>query len=304
MTTLTQAPRRVRTHHPIRIWMLGAISATLTLSACADSSTLGPETVNETPETSARPGQPSPSPEGRTSSSASATPPGAPLPLQATPRTYLVRLTWRAPESTAPASTYEVLRDGVLIKELGAGRTSFIDRDVVPGRSYAYALRAVSHLGAKSNIARVRTRTTTPPNSKARLAGLYEARLTRTGYYGWDSVGGKRSRTLLDFSARCRQGPCNVTFQETVRDGLLIDGWSGRLERTRAVYRGTFKDTFGTCNFSPATANYVLRLRVVKARFTEGSRRATRLKGTLTVQNPPQRGCGAAGVTYDVTANR
>lgn len=111
-------------------------------------------------------------------------PPKPPASFQATPATSsasasTVLLTWLPPPGAQGKLTYKIERDGVLVGM--TDRTSFTDREAVPGRDYTYRIVAIDQANRPSTPIEKRVTTpafvdTTPP----KITSLFGSDVTST----------------------------------------------------------------------------------------------------------------------------
>lgn len=221
-------------------------------------------------------------------------PPGLPQRFAATARTCVppecdywrttVALTWEAPAEGGAVTAYRVFRNGRPLRSVSGSEQSYVDRGLIPGLEYRYAIQAVGEAGSSSRSEPVAAKPPIPAVGEARLDGVFKvvatvrsAGLLKT-LIGIDDPGaGDQTALIWPIKASCpaAQGACGAKWRR--KDPPLDRNggtYSGKVV-TREAQCGGSEDRF------PAT-NY-LSLRVTKAEIQGFILVAMAFEGTLEV---------------------
>jgi len=225
--------------------------------------------------------------------------PPAPRKVVASAQPFAVRLSWLPPASGS-IHVFVVLRDG---RELAAVRAhSYVDRTVLPGTTYHYAVESLSSDEVLSVPVVVQQRPPLPPAASAQVEGDFDVRLHVV------QSSGVRLRTQSPaerwrLTPPCSQGAACGRLQ--LQD-LVYPSVAGRLSLVHAAYRGVIGGYHGfTCGSPDVHVRSVMTVSFVPsgAGVVDGAWSATRLRGTLReVASAPSGNCSTARILYSFTA--
>ncbi len=126
----------------------GSTTSEASSSSTTDTTTATSSTTDTTTSTSSSPSSSSPSSSTSTTIDDPLQPPGS-LSATAGADDTSVSLTWTAPETGPDPDGYRLTRNGTLLREVAANRTTFTDRNLDPG-TYTYTVRAIDDDGGSS----------------------------------------------------------------------------------------------------------------------------------------------------------
>jgi hypothetical protein len=215
-----------------------------------------------------------------------------PTAFTADPHPFSVELSWMAPEGEV--ERYALYRNGELLKELPATKTSFVDDTVLPEQRLTYQIEAAGG-DSTSERATIRVRTPAAPLRLARVDGLFRVVARDTEHFGFASFSGDFS-TGWRFGPVCAKGPCDIRWND-----VNVRQFAGILARHGAGYAGKDQAKFGKCGSRLTDATWAIRFRVVRAATLRDGWRATKIEGTLVQRSPAQLGCVASGADYRIT---
>jgi len=208
---------------------------------------------------------------------------------------FKVRLSWLPPQET-DVKWYVVKRGGLTLALVGRG-TSWIDRTVLPGKSYSYSIAAVLPDGAESEPVLVSVHTPRVPPGEARIQGTYEFGMTPSNQFGYIDPYEGRWWFYIKFTPVCgNKGPCKV-----IRFRMVDEDIAGVLRRSGRQYVGSADGYWGTtCGSRAALSQFTLAVEIARSIPDNAADAlvATRLVGVLSVYEPPQFTCRASGVTF------
>lgn len=222
-------------------------------------------------------------------------PPG-PQGVRLRTRPFKVRLSWSPPQGT-DVDRYIVKRDGLTLAIVDPHETSWVDRTVLPGKSYSYSIAAVSPDGAGSEPVLVSVHTPRVPRGQARIQGTYEFVMTPSDQFGYSNPYEGRWWFYIRFAPVCgHRGPCKV-----IRFRVVDEDIAGILRRSGGQYIGSADAYWGTtCGSRAVLSQFTLAVEVARSAPDNAADAlvATRLVGVLSVYEPPRFSCRASGVTF------
>jgi hypothetical protein len=240
-------------------------------------------------------------------------PPGAPTALRATAATCAppkckkitstVALTWSAPASGSPVTSYRVYRDGNSLSDVvKAGTTTFDDTRVLLGEHYSYQVLANSSVGDSEKSEPASAAIPTPPLAQAQLSDTYSVTIKVTTASFLSEVDGikdpkpgdtKRESWSLAATCGSDDGACPVKWYSR----------SPTLKPHGLVYSGTVRDTGARCTLgSTVDRPPVYRsfhLIVTRAKIVGGAWIVDEFRGTYTISFSCQGGV-ASRATFTV----
>jgi len=236
------------------------------------------------------------------SPSPSALPLLAPQDIRSTVHGVQVSLSWSQPEGSAPAQSYNVYRNGGLVKE-DLTATAATDDAAPPGRTYSYEVRARAEDG-RTKSAFVSVAVPALPLSDARVGGEYKVQFKTVSEYGYVSgIGnpfgtGSYGTQYWSLRPKCKTGPCSVTWKDSSWGTYL-------LARDGATYKGDSTGfRFVTCGGTHANSSITIEFHPAKARAIDGEWRATKIAGTWVRTTAAQLGCRSTADTEQITGTR
>jgi hypothetical protein len=225
-------------------------------------------------------------------------PPGAPTDLRASattcapPRcnqiTSTVALTWSAPATGSPVTSYRIYRDGHPMSDVvKAGTTTFDDTRVLLGQHYSYQVLANSLVGDSQRSEQAKASIPAPPLAQAQLSDTYAVVLKVTTESNVSKVEGINDPSPGDtkheswaFTATCGSD-----------DGACPVKWYSRSPALRPhglVYSGTVRANGAARCTSGSTVDkppvyFGFHLIVTRAKIVAGAWIADQFKGMYTV---------------------
>ncbi len=192
------------------------------------------------------------------------------------PTSWLVTLSWTAPEGETQLSGYTIVRNGKPIAS-GVTATTYEDANVEPGITYHYSVLARGADGGESQPVSVNLKTHKPSLANARLDGRF---IVRMHVVSQRHLTGKVQAlpAQFNFVPTCGSGACGVKWSAKGERG------SGRLPKRRAAYAGTVRSTFriSSCHGGSVFETLVIHLHVTAAKVLHHEWRASKLEGTLS----------------------
>lgn len=218
----------------------------------------------------------------------------------------LVTVVWTPPEAGADPTGYRLVRDDTPLEPaLDASELTFRDEAVTIGETYAYQVIALSAEGDSAATEPVDASVPTPPETAARLGGVYRVELTVIkarsigAAFGIENpVSGKHHNDRWSFSSL--SSDCGDATQACASQWSGLDGdidmqggwWTGRVDGRPAQCDGEER----------AAAPIDLRLQTTEVKVVDAAWVVFGFQGTATVsfQCP---GFPAASATVRVTGS-
>jgi chitodextrinase len=194
---------------------------------------------------------------------------------------------WSAPANSPAPDSYEVLRDGNVVRTVDT--TSYKDVGLSPATSYRYEVVALWDGNRSDPSGPLAIKTATPPLSAARLTGSalpVKVRIVANGVVT-NLHTGQTWTNAWDFTPRCASGPCAVDVSGSFTPpGFGTKTFKMTLVRHGAVYSGTTRAQITYCSSAPVTDTVRLRITVKKAGAEGTEWLARSWTGTLSLTAP------------------
>jgi hypothetical protein len=219
-----------------------------------------------------------------------------PTSFEAKAKQLTIRLTWKPDPAGAPVDGYRITRNGMKLVELGANTTKYEDLLIDAGKTYTYEIR--SEAGTKaSEPASSSITVKNLPLKAARLQSIFQFEGRVTSSTGFDRLT-RRPEYSFTFLPKCQHGSCSVEWMDFGSEA------QGVLYKKGPRYAGSYTGAFGIRCGSESTlmtTTVHLELVVTRAKVMDNSWRATKVRGTITTETPPQLGCGSSESTATLT---
>jgi hypothetical protein len=225
-------------------------------------------------------------------------PPGAPTDLRASATTCAppkckqitstVALTWSAPTTGSPVTSYRIYRDGHPMSDIvKVGTTTFDDTRVLLGQHYSYQVLANSSVGDSEKSGQASASIPAPPLAQAQLSDTYAVLLKVTTEANVSEVEGIKDPNPGD----TKHESWALTATCGSDDGACPVKWYSRSPALRPhglVYSGTVRDNGAARCTSGSTVDkppvyFGFHLIVTRAKIVGGAWIVDQFKGTYTV---------------------
>jgi hypothetical protein len=182
---------------------------------------------------------------------------------------------------------YALSRDGETLATLSGSIQTYKDQGVKPKTDYTYTVAVVDAKGHHSTpVTAAVTTPSPPPLGKARLDGRFRVKEKFLSENFTNFRVGQVVKEGWVLTPTCTDGACNTRLR------LFRRGWRKTVLRLRrGVYSGKGTDTNGICVGLHVKETVTISIRVTRAKYVNGTWRATKFAGTLVIQGSPGTSC-------------